>query len=233
MSSLGRISAALATAVLVTGVAAAPDASAQQSVNLFLGGFVPRAEDARGTDDELFVAHDFLTYDFGKFTGPTIGAEWIVPVNYWIDASVGIGYYQRTAPSFYSDLVTEQGADIEQDLKLRVAPFTATFRVLPLGRGAALRPYFGAGVGVLSWRYSETGSFVDFDDTIYRDAFVASGAEVGPVFLGGLTVPVGHVDIGGEIRHQSGRGALPEDQFFAPSIDLGGTSYLLVFNVRF
>jgi hypothetical protein len=233
MFSRGRIGAGLAAAVLVTGVLAARDASAQQSVNFYLGGFVPQGEDSRGTNDELFVVKDFLTYDFGRFTGATVGGEWLLPVNYWIDAGFGLGYYQKTAPSFYTDLVNENGTDIEQDLKLRIVPFTATFRFLPMGRGAAVRPYVGAGIGVLSWRYSETGSFVDFDNTIFRDNFVAHGADVGPVFLGGVTVPIGRVDIGGEIRHQSGEGKLPVDRFYAPTINLGGTSYLAVFNIRF
>jgi outer membrane protein W len=233
MFSTGRIGVALGTAALVTGMLAAPTASAQQSVSVYVGGFVPRGDDARGTDDVLFADKDFFTFNQSDFNGPTVGIEWLLPVNYWVDAGFGIGYYQQTSKSFYTDLVSANGADIEQDLKLRIVPFTATFRFLPLGRGAAVRPYVGAGVGVFSWRYSETGSFVDFDDTIFRDSFVGKGAEVGPVVLGGLTVPVGRVDVGGEIRYQSARGTLPDDVFFAPKIDLGGMSYHFVFNIRF
>ncbi len=235
MLSRGRLRAAVAAAALTAGVLAASVASAQQSVNFYLGGFVPTAEDARGNNDELFVLGDAFTFDFSRFTGPTVGGEWLVPLGYWFDAGFGVGFYQRSVPSFYTRLVDENGADIEQDFKLREVPFTATFRFLPLGRGAAIRPYVGAGVGVISWRYSETGSFVDTDpnSTIYRDAFVASGSNAGPVFLGGVTVPIGRMDIGGEIRHQSAEGALPAGQFFAPKLNLGGTSYLAVFNIRF
>lgn len=240
MSSSGRSCAALVGALLVTGVLAAPGASAQQSVNVYLGGFVPRGLDARGTDDVLFANGDFLanrddfSFDLGDFNGATFGAEWLIPVNYWVDAGFGLGYYQQTSNTFYRDLVNEDGSNIMQDLKLRIVPFTATFRLLPLGRGASIRPYIGAGIGVFTWRYSETGQFVDFDDTIFRDSFAADGSEVGPVVLGGVTFPIGRTDIGGEIRYQKAEGDLPSDLGFAgPTIDLGGMSYLVVFNVRF
>ncbi len=240
MSSFGRFGASLAATALVLGVVATPVASAQQSVNFYVGGFVPRSADARGTDDVLFANGDFLanrddfSYDLGDFNGPTLGAEWLIPVNDFLDAGFGLGYYQRTSHTFYRDLVNDDGSDITQDLKLRLVPFTATFRFLPLGRGAAVRPYIGAGIGVFAWRYSETGSFVDFDNTVFRDSYVATGGDVGPVILGGVTVPIGQSDLGGEIRYQSAEGTLPTDlPFAAPKINLGGMSYLLVFNVRF
>jgi hypothetical protein len=234
MSSFGRYCASLGAAMLVTGVLATPAASAQQAVNFYLGGFVPRGEDARGPDDVLFANGDVFTFDFNDFRGATVGAEWLIPVNYWVDAGFGLGYYKATAPSFYTFLESEDGSNIEQDLKLRIVPFTATFRFLPLGRGAAFRPYIGGGVGVQTWRYSETGQFVDLDGFIFRDSYVATGSDVGPVILGGATVPIGRTDLGGEIRYQSAKGTLPSDQpFEAPKIDLGGMSYLLVFDIRF
>jgi outer membrane protein W len=113
-------------------------------------------------------------------------------------------------------------------------PFTATFRYLPLGRSSAVQPYFGAGVGLFRWRYSESGEFVDFDSTIFRETYIGSGGAAGPVVLGGLRFPVGAWDVGGEIRYQNAEGTLPTDQgFSADKIDLGGFNYLVTFNVRF
>ena len=66
-------------------------------------------------------------------------------------------------PSVYRDFVNTNGAEIAQDLKLRIVPFTATVRFLPIGRGG-VEPYVGGGLGVFNWRYSETGEFVDFSD---------------------------------------------------------------------
>ncbi len=233
MSTVRRLCTSLGAMVLISGLLAAP-AAAQQSVNLYVGGFVPRGLDARGPNDVLFADGDFLTFNFGDFKGVMVGGDWLIPLNEWVDAGIGLGYYQRTAPSFYTNLVNPDGTDITQDLKLRIVPFTATFRFLPLGRHDAIRPYIGAGVGVQNWRYSETGSWVDANNNIFRDSYVATGSDTGPVILGGVTVPMGQVDIGGEIRHQAGSGKLPASLGFAGNkIDLGGTSYLLVFNIRF
>ena len=60
------------------------------------------------------------------------------------------------------DFVDNDGSEIEQDLRLRIVPIAFTIRVLPLGQSSAVQPYFGAGLGIFNWRYSESGEFVDF-----------------------------------------------------------------------
>jgi hypothetical protein len=133
----------------------------------------------------------------------------------------------------YLNFVNANGTEIEQDLKLRVVPFTATIRFLPLGHHG-VEPYIGAGVGVFNWRYSESGQFLATDNSIFRDTFVGSGTSTGPVILGGVRVPVGAWGVGGEIRYQSAKGDLPADQDFSGSkIDLGGFTYNFMIHVRF
>jgi outer membrane protein W len=115
-------------------------------------------------------------------------------------------------------------------------PLTATVRFLPLARDAAVQPYFGAGVGIFSWRYSESGEFIDFADrrTIFRDTFADSGATAGPVVLGGLVFPVANWLVGGEVRYQSAQGELdPAKLFSGTKIDLGGFTYSAMFKVKF
>jgi hypothetical protein len=227
--------AAAAAVLWVMGVAAPPVASAQQSVNLSVGGFTPRGLDGRSDDDVLVNNLDFLLFEVKDFNGAVLNAEWLVGFGDWIEGGLGIGWYAKTSPAIYRHFTNSDGSEIEQDLKLRVVPFSATVRILPLGREAGFQPFIGAGVGVLRYRYSETGQFIDFDDlSIFNDTFVGSGTATGPVILGGLRVPVGSVDVGFELRHQSGTDELPiEEQFAGPEIDLGGMNYLLTFNVRF
>ena len=117
-------------------------------------------------------------------------------------------------PSVYRDFVNANGSEIEQDLKLRVVPFTATVRFLPLGHGNGIEPYIGGGVGVFAWRYSESGQFLATDGSIFRDDFVGSGTATGPVILGGVRVPVGSWGVGFEVRLSVGEGELPADQRF-------------------
>jgi hypothetical protein len=213
-------------------------AHAQQSFSLYLGGFVPRGEDAR-SDDDVLVANltngrFSLEFDVDDFNGATVGGEWLFGLTDHVDAGLGIGVYSKTVPSLYSFLTHANRDEIEQDLKLRIVPFTATVRFLPLGRRDGIEPYIGAGVGVFAYRYSEIGEFVDpFDLTIFQDRYVKSGATAGPVVLGGVAFPVGSWSIGGEIRYQSAQGELPEDEFIAREIDLGGFNYLATFKVRF
>jgi hypothetical protein len=234
-----RLPLALGFIALAAGLFVPSPSYAQQSINVYVGGFVPLGEDARvrtnGLSDDVLVNNlDFLSFDLGDFNGGTAGAEYLVGIGNWLDAGLGIGLYKRTVPSVYTDLVNDNGSEIEQDLKLRVAPFTATIRFLPLGRSAGLQPYIGAGVGVFAWRYSESGDFVDEGNNIFHDSFVGSGAATGPVILGGVRVPMGVWDLGGEIRYQRATGDLPSDQGFSASkIDLGGWTYAATFNVHF
>ncbi len=227
----------LAVVALICGFIGAPSAAAQsQSVNFYVGSFHPHGFGSRDTSDVLYQNANFLDFTMGDFDHVTVGGEWVVGLSKFFDASLGVGFYQNTTPTRYANLINDQtGSDILQDLKLRIVPFTAAFRFLPLGRHAVVQPYVGAGVAVMHWEYSESGEFVDLtDNSIFTDRFVGSGTNVGPLILGGATVPLGTFGVGGEIRWQGGEGTLPASENFAgPKIDLGGFSYLFTFNVRF
>ncbi len=226
---------------VVVGFVATPVASAQQSVNMYLGGFIPTSADARGTttnglsNDVLVRNQDFLAFRIDHFDGFTFGGEWLVGLGDKFDAGLGIGYFQETVPAVDATYVNANGAEAVANLKLRIVPFTATFRFLPLGHKAPIQPYVGAGVGVFGWRYSESGQFVDHNDkTIFNATYVGSGSATGPVVLGGVRVPIGPMAPGFEVRWQSAKGNLPADQEFAGTvIDLGGFNYLFTFNIRF
>jgi hypothetical protein len=225
----------------VVGVIGTPVASAQQSLNLYVGGFLPTDLHSRGsttngfTNDVLVNNYDFLAYDFGRFTGPTFGGEWLIGLGNHFDAGLGVSYYQQSVPAVDADFVKPNGDEVVSHLKLRIVPFTATFRWLPVGHNAPIQPYIGAGVGVFGWRYSESGEFVDSSDrSIFTGNFEGSGAATGPVVLGGVRVPIGRTAIGFEARYQHAKGELPRDQEFSGSeIDLGGMNYLFTFNIRF
>src|SRR5438094_1107264 len=136
--------------MFVSGFLTARSASAQQSVNVFLGGFTPRALDARPDADVLVGNNNFLAtsnrnsgIDIGQFNHVTVGAEWLFPLTHYVEGGLGVGLYQRSVPTVYTNLVNKNGNEIEQTLKLRIVPFTATARLVPFGNDRPVQPYIG------------------------------------------------------------------------------------------
>ena len=232
------------TALATLASAATADAqitrveSGRNSVNFNLGYFALRGADSRVSEDvllaDLFDVEP-LAFEIKDFNSATFGAEWLIGVSDYLEAGVGAGFYQRTVPSVYLNVINNNGREIEQDLKLRIVPLTATIRLLPAGRGS-VEPYVGAGIGVFNWRYSEVGEFVDPSDrSIFADRFTANGTAVGPVVLGGIRFPVADVwNIGAEIRYQKAEGKnLLDQDFLGDKIDLGGWTTSFTFGLRF
>lgn len=204
------------------------------TVNFLLGAFVPRGQDARVEDDVLSVNQTFLVFDLDEFRGPSIGAEWLIPIGNYVEAGAGLSFYRRTVPSNYRDFIDSDGTEIDQELRLRMVPLAFTARVLPLGQAFPVQPYIGAGLAVIPWRYSEFGEFIDFSQglAIFEDTFAESGTETGPIFLGGLRYGGETFTVGGEIRYQRAEGELGTD-FAGSKLDLGGWTYQFTVGYRF
>jgi hypothetical protein len=215
-------------------LASASSALAQQTLNITFGGFVPKGADARVDGDVLNADRDFLAFDIKDFNSATVGAEWLVPLGNFFEAGAGLSFSRRTVPSVYRDFTAADKSEIAQDLRLRMIPLAFTIRVLPLGEHNPVQPYFGAGLGVINWRYSESGDFIDFSSgqEIFNDSFVASGHATGPVALGGIRFAANHFSVGGEVRFQSAKADLSSD-FAGDKIDLGGWTYQATVGVRF
>jgi outer membrane protein W len=219
--------------------ATAQPAAAQQTLNFSLGYFTVRGEDARVDGDVLTENRSLLAFDVKDFNGASVGGEWLVPLGEYFEGGAGIAFSRRTVPSVYQDFLDSDGSEIEQDLRLRIVPIAFTFRVLPLGQSSGIQPYFGAGLGIFSWRYSESGEFVDFGtqpSTIFRDRFVASGSETGPVALGGIRFAGDTLSAGVEVRYHSADAALGSEFALVadePRIDLGGWTYQFTIGFRF
>ena len=233
-----RILLSLTAVCFVAGFIATPVASAQQSVNLWVGGFVPNGLDARASNDVLVQDTSVFLFNMNRFTNATVGGEWLVALGDHFEAGAGLGYYEGSSPAIDRDFVDQNGFNIAANFRMRTVPFSATFRALAFGHHAPIQPYVGAGVGIYAWRYSETGDFVLANGTISRgEVNTATGAAVGPIVLGGVRFPIGAVAPGFEIRWQHVKGDLPGNgtgnPFLGTVIDLGGFNYLFTFNVRF
>jgi hypothetical protein len=215
-------------------IGAAAPAAAQQTLNFSVGYFAPLGEDARVEGDVLNSNRNFLVFDVGDFASASVGAEWLVGIGEFVEAGAGLNFTRRTVPSVYEDFVDNDGTEIDQDLRLRIVPVSFTVRVIPTGQRSPVQPYFGAGLGVFNWRYSESGEFVDFSRgrEIFRDQFVADGNQVGLVALAGLRFAGEALSAGGEIRYQKADAEL-DDRFAGPRLDLGGWTYQFNLGIRF
>lgn len=238
------------TRVLITGLVVAalgatatPARAQDQGFGITLGYFAPIGQDGRVAGDVLNAdrctdvgfACDPLLFNIGDFGGAAVGGEYIVGLGRYFEASVGLGFYQRTVPSVYELLTRPDGTEIEQDLKLRVVPVTGIVRFVPTGRSAGFQPYVGAGIAGLRWHYAESGEFVDSTDaSLFRAQYVADGTTAGPLFLGGVRGPIGaSLMLGGEVRFQKAQADLATTDFLGDKLDLGGTTYLATLTWRF
>jgi len=223
---------------LVLGVGAllipAAPAAAQQTLNFSVGYFTTRGEDARVQGDVLNANRNFLVFDVSEFNGPSVGGEWLLPIGNFLEGGAGLGFTRRTVESVYEDYVDADGTEVEQELRLRIMPVAFTLRVLPLGQTSPVQPYFGAGLGVFNWRYSESGEFIDFGagGEVFREQYVADGNEAGLVAFGGIRFAGETVSSGFEVRYHKAEGDL-DDRFVGSKIDLGGWVYNFTVGLRF
>ena len=208
----------------------------RNAVGVTLGGFFPRGEDGRVEGDVMIADLDELAFEVNNFNGFVVNGEWLFTLGKYFESGVAVGYYKRSVDSVYRGLVNVDGSEIEQTLKFRVSPFTASVRFLPVGHGS-VEPYVGIGVGVFNWRWSESGEFVDTsDNSIFRATYVADGTSVGPVILAGIRAPVGDAfDVGGEVQFQRATGDIDQQQtgLLGSKIDLGGWHALVSMHLRF
>lgn len=207
----------------------------RQAFGFTLGYFKIKGDDGRVDDDVIFNNQGSLLFETDDFNAASFGAEYLFALTDYIELGAGVSFYQGTTPSIYR-FTDDDGIEIEQELKFRQIPMSATARFLPLGRQGSIQPYIGAGITAINWRYSETGDFVDFEDLVFPGRFVAKGTAVGPVILGGVRIPVSDMwTIGGEFRWHRAEGDTGglDEGFLGDKIDLGGTTWNFGVHFRF
>ena len=260
MARVGRcLAGARALLLILLAVPSTADAQVVQSVQFGGGYFWPKGYDSRVQGDVLVAnlsqpliiadppTTTSLDFEIGDFGAWTLFGEWNIAFNRHVEASAGLGYYRQTVNSRYRDLVNQAAgnSDILQDLKLQQIPITGLVRFLFGGPGK-VQPYAGAGLSAIRFQYVEEGEFVDpVDLSIFCAGtpgcpfprFEASGFAFGPVFVGGVRLP-----IGGDIYAftAEGRWTLVDGDtggsdagFLGDRIDLGGFSFNMGLLIRF
>jgi hypothetical protein len=233
---LAAVAVLLAPASASAQITRVSSSDHRNAVGFTLGGFFPRGEDGRVDGDVIVRDLDDLVFEVNDFNGLSVSGEWLFAVSNYLESGVGVGYYKRTVPSVYRGFVNADNSEIEQDLKFRISPVTASIRFLPVGHGS-VEPYVGVGVGFFNWRWSESGEFVDTtDNSIFRATYKADGWTAGPVILAGVRAPIADAfDVGGEVQFQRATADIDraETGLLGDKIDLGGWHALFTMHIRF
>ena len=105
---------------------------------------------------------------------------------------LGSSWYQGATTQAYQDYVDNSGREITHRTELTTWDLTAAWIFKPL-RGSTVRPYFGVGGGLLSWRLWEQGDFIDFggDDSVVFGSYRADGTTFMAFGIVGLEVFTG------------------------------------------
>ncbi len=243
-----RILAALfVTLVASPVVAQSRSRPGPHQVSFNFGYFTVRGEDGRATTsgDVLIADLNYLDFRISDLNDISFGGDYLYSIGDFIEVGGGVSYFSGSAPSVDAYYENKNGSLITQELRLRIVPITATVRFLPLSKNGPVQPYVGAGVGILPWKYSETGDFVDetpIPPEIFHQQYWDTGTDVGLVLLGGARMKVApRYAVGFEIRWQKAEGNIGthcSDQaldrcFYGDKIDLGGFTYNFTFNARF
>ena len=123
----------------------------------YLGLFQPNADSQYW--DETFDAFTGSPSDFEDFV---FGADYLWRTSRNGGLLFGVSFYNGKTTQAYRDWVDAEGRDISHLTTLWLTDLTAAY-VVQFGR-RTLRPYLGAGAGLLWWRLQEEGSFIDFAD---------------------------------------------------------------------
>jgi hypothetical protein len=244
----------MSLALLVAAVATPASAQIVQSLGFGAGWFSPRSFDTRTNGDVLVAdltqpdvpgypgVSSSLSFEIGKFRGVPMFGEWNVGMGRHIEVSAGMSYYTKKVDSAYLDLVNgaKGNSDIEQVLRLRMIPITAIARFLPFGDPTGVQPYVGIGIAAVTYRYSETGEFVDLNDPglqIFSDRYSTTGTAVGPVLVGGVRLPLGGdvyaFTVEGRYQRVNGKTGGATAGFLGDTLDLSGATVNFGFLVRF
>ncbi len=241
-------------AVLFVGPGLTEDAAAQGSGFAFkrptatlgvrLGYALPRA------GSEIFdFTREQLTIDKSDFNALSFGGELGIRAIERLDVALNLGYEKSDARSEFRDWVDSDDLPIEQNTRFTRIPFTLGVKAYPLERGRRISslawipkrwaPYFGAGAGVVWYRFEQVGDFVDFETLeVFFSEFESRGSSPLAYLSAGVDVSLGpHWLVTGETRYAwaSTWASTEMDRDFVgfDNIDLAGLRMTAGFSVRF
>lgn len=161
------------------------------------------------------------------------------------DFVFGIGYVRSQAASESRDYVGTDDLPITQSTSLVRIPVTAGLRYFPTSRGhavgqyafipAAFTPFVGGGIGLMNYKLTQEGDFVDSSDlSIFTDELESSGRSVMAYGEAGAAYWFNQrVGITADARYNWSRAPMRKDFQQFDNIDLRGVQATAGLAVRF
>lgn len=206
------------------------------------GGF-----DLRNASGVVFdsLLTGLLTLNRSDFHAFSFGGELSIRVAGPVDLLLSASHARRVAASEFRDYVDQNDLPITQTTLLATTPLIAGARwyFAPRGRQigrfvwipSRLRPYIGAGAGMVRYELEQRGSFVDFDDlSIFDDNLQSDGWSVVGMGMAGVEYSLGtRVFLSTEARYLTANADLRRDFVrFTDGIDLSGFEFSAGVHVR-
>ena len=209
--------------LLLLGSLALPAVAAgpEQSLRLHFGSFRPDGESDYWKGKEVDFTRS--AKDFEDVVG---GVDYRIELGDHLGLLFSASAFETAVDQSYRDFTDNRGLSVSHTTALEVGSATVGVVYHFAGRGAAIRPYVGAGAGFYAWRLEEDGRFVDFTPppaTIFRANSVAEGEAFGRYWLAGLEVPISsHIGFFAEGRWHDVEDELGDDFEGFGKLDLSG-----------
>lgn len=186
-----------------------------------------------------------LTFERGDLGGLSGGLDVAVALGSRWDVVAGLGRMWSRHGSEFREWVDQDDQPIEQTTRLQRSTIGAGLRYQLRSRGrsigsyafipSAFRPWIGAGLGQMHYRFEQAGDFVDFETlavfpetfrsegwTTFAQASVGAGWAVSPRY-----------DLSAELRYVGARGELGAEFEGFDKLDLSGVNAHVGLTVRF
>jgi hypothetical protein len=188
----------------------------------------------RANSDLFTFVQNQLTVDRKDFNALAVGIDLDIPISQRATAVAGFDFSGSTANSEYRNFVDNNRLPINQTTQLRETNISGSvkFALAPRGREVSQHawipsmviPYVGAGAGLMRYRFSQHGDFVDFtDSSVFTDSYDSTGWAPSAQVFGGVDVKAWkRVYLSGEARYLWSHADLGIDYRSFKPIDLAG-----------
>ncbi|HKA57092.1 MAG TPA: hypothetical protein VKD28_00630 [Gemmatimonadales bacterium] len=191
---------------------------------------------ADANSDVFAFVTDQLTIDRLDFASATIGTSLAIRLSGLNDLVFDVGYSNISHGSEFRDWVDNNDQPIEQTTSLRRIPVTVGLRQYITSRGRAIGQfawipsaralYVGVGGGMMEYKFSQVGDFIDFKTlNVFHDEFVSQGWTPAAYGAAGLDIGLGTFTmLTTEVRYTWAKAPMSADFEGFNKIDLSGPS---------